>query len=568
MEISRRLFLSLSIALVVDGCSSDAKSEPSADSDPPLTPQPSTTAVTQVTAATQEAPAAENVPAPTVPATTGPASTGPASSATETNAVEFATDPFTLGIASGDPNQTSVILWTRLALDPLHGGGMGDEDVSVWWEMSTDAEFETIVADGSALASVTDAHTVHIDAAPSDRTAAEYFYRFRAGGFMSPVGRTKLAPTSNVASTRFVSASCQNYEDGFFAAHADIAAQSPDFLLWLGDYIYEGAGSPAGSADAVRSHASPEPKDLTAYRNRYALYKSDSSLQAAHQACPWFVIWDDHEVENNYAGLIPQDPTETATFGLRRQQAYKAWWEHQPVRLPPPGDEGEYRIYRSVRWGDLVGLALLDTRQYRSDQGCGDATLNLDPACSDLLDATRTLTGAEQQAWLFSTLGQQDTLWNVIAQQIVMADITLNGAVLNYDQWDGYPQARQRILQHLADANVPNTIVLSGDIHLAGVAVLRAGERDTSPAVAIEFVDTSISSGGLVDAAVTDLVKSFPDIVDVELEHRGYILHTVTANEWSAQYRFVENVALPDSPVTVYRTFVVNEGTSSVAAQA
>ena len=555
MEISRRLFLSFSIALALDGCSSDAKSETVADSGSAAKPQQLST--TEVAGSTTTIPLAPSPPTSAVSPTT-----------TEGAVTKFDTNPFTLGIASGDPDLTSVILWTRLALDPLHGGGMGEENIPVTWELSIDAEFATIVASGSAVARMTDAHSVHVEATPTDHTAAEYFYRFSAGGFSSPVGRTKLAPSSTVANTRFVSASCQNYEDGFFAAHADIAAQSPDFLLWLGDYIYEGAGSPAGSAEAVRSHASPEPKDLAAYRNRYALYKTDLSLQAAHQACPWFVIWDDHEVENNYAGLTPQDPSETAGFGARRQQAYKAWWEHQPVRLPPPGTDGEYRVYRAVRWGDLIGFAMLDTRQYRSDQGCGDVTLNLDPACSDLQDASRTLTGAEQEAWLFSTLGEQNTLWNVIAQQIVMADITLNGAVLNYDQWDGYPQARQRILQHLADAQVRNAIVLSGDIHLAGVAVLRAGERGTGQPVAIEFVDTSISSGGLVDAAVTDVVKSFPDIVDVELEHRGYILHTVSGTEWSAEYRVVDDVSVPVSPVRAYRTFVVNEGTPSVAVQA
>ena len=503
------------------------------------------------------------------PGSTTPPETAPGSTTTTIPVPTLTSDPFTLGVASGDPDATSVILWTRLAPDPTNAGGMPESDAPVTWELATDDSFATVVASGVHVATAAQGHSVHVTAAPplgtvAAGTAGPFVYRFRIGPWVSPTGRTALAPSGATDTARFVSASCQNYEDGYYAAHHDIAAQRPDFVVWLGDYIYEGAGSPPGSGGSVRSHGAPEPMDLVAYRNRYALYKLDANLQLAHCACPWFIIWDDHEVENNYAALTPQDPADAAGFAERRHAAYTAWWEHQPVRLDPPPATGEYRIYRGVQWGDLIGMALLDTRQYRSDQACGDAVLNLEPACPETFDDARTLTGPEQEQWLFDTIGKQGTTWNVIGQQVVMANITFNGAVLNYDQWDGYPKDRQRILQHLADAAVPNAIVLSGDIHLAGVAVLRAGEPGTGKAVAIEFVDTSISSGGLVNESVTALVKSFPDIVDVELAHRGYTLHTVTPRSWTADYRMVADATDANSAVSTYQSFVVDTGTTAV----
>ena len=510
-------------------------------------------------------------PEPTAAAPTEPLPTEPSTTESTTPelppAPELSGDPFTLVVASGDPDSSSVILWTRLAPDPLNGGGMPDEDVTVAWEMSADETFAELVATGTATAAAEHGHSVHVVATPPSGTSGALHYRFRVGDYTSAVGRTQLAPTGDVASVSFVSASCQDYQDGFYTAHRDIAEQNLDFLVWLGDYIYEGAAAAADNANAVRNHGTPEPMDLPAYRDRYALYKLDEHLQAAHQSCPWFVIWDDHEVENNYAGTTPQDPADAAGFAARRQDAYKAWWEHQPVRLDAPRDTGEYRIYRAARWGNLIGMPLLDTRQYRTDQACGDVTFSLDPPCAETNDDDRTLTGTEQEQWLFDTIGKQGTTWNVIGQQVVMADITLNGAILNYDQLDGYPKDRQRILQHLADNAVPNAIVLSGDIHLAGVAVLRAGASiggaDGTP-IAVEFVDTSISSSGLVPADTTGLVKSFHEIVDVELAHRGYTMHTVTPQDWTATYRIVDNALVPDSTVSTFGTYIVDAGTPAV----
>jgi alkaline phosphatase D len=536
--ISRRSFLAAGAAVVVAACSD------SGDANTTTTTAASTSTSTSTTEA-----------ATTTEATTTTSTLPP---------VELSGDPFTLGVASGDPDPASVVLWTRLAPDPLNGGGMPEDDVEVTWEVSDSADFATIVASGVETATLERGHTVHANA-PLDR--GSWFYRFRVGGYISPVGTTRAAPEAgaNLAGATFAVANCQNYADGHYAAHRDLAEHTLDFVVFLGDYIYEDAGVPGSEDPAARVHLGPEPTTLEEYRNRYARYKSDPHLQAAHAACPWFVIWDDHEVENNYAGTTPQAAADAPTFPTRRFAAYQAWWEHQPVRLDPPvAPDKEYRTYRDVRWGDLIDLVLLDGRQYRTDQACGDVTLSLDPPCAEVLDPARTMLGDEQETWLFDTLAASTATWNVIGNQVVLADATLNGAVLNYDQWDGYPLERARILQHLADTDVANVVVLTGDIHLAAVGQLRAGDRGIGKPVGAEFITTSISSAGLISDQFTDVLKSFPHLVDAELTHHGYSLHSVTVERWTADYRFVADVLDAASEVTTLGTYVVEAGTNIV----
>ena len=450
------------------------------------------------------------------------------------------------------------MLWTRLAPVPLDGGGMPTDDVRVVWEASANQDFATLVAVGSEVAIADQGHTVH---ALATLPQGSWYYRFRAGQYTSPVGRTSPAPTDDVAEVRFAAASCQSYDAGYYAAHRDIAEQTPDFLLFLGDYIYEGAGL-ANADSAARVHLGPEPTTVEEYRNRYARYKTDENLQAAHAACPWFIMWDDHEVENNYAGLVPQNTDETAAFAARRFAAYRAWWEHQPVRLPPPTTQDEeYRVYREAKWGDLLTLALLDGRQYRSDQACGDIVLDIDPACPEALDADRTMLGVEQEQWLLDTLSASSAHWNVIGNQVVLANATLgNGAILNYDQWDGYPVARERLLSRLNAARIENLVVITGDIHLAAVARIHDGDVP----IGVEFVTTSISSSGLIPAEFQETIRTFPDLFDAELEHRGYSLHTVTPERWLTEYRIVADVASPDSEVTIYGEYLIESGSNTV----
>lgn len=460
---------------------------------------------------------------------------------------------FAAGVASGDPDATSVVLWTRLfPVDPT-------KPVEVVWEASESADFGAARATGSVTATSDHAHTVHVVA---DLGPGEWYYRFVAGGVTSPAGRAVI-PSASPTSLRLAAASCQHYETGYYAAHRDIAVQRPDLVLWLGDYIYEGGAGQLGG-QVVRLHDGPEIKTLEQYRARYALYKSDPDLQAAHACAPWLVMWDDHEVENNYAGLTPQDPAEAAAFPSRRDAAYQAWWEHTPTRLAPPVASEEYKVYRPASWGDLAGFTLLDGRQYRTDQACGDAVLQLDPPCAELTEPGRTMLGDTQAGFLESRLAGSTTTWNVIGNQTVMADATVNGAVLNYDQWDGYPAARARLFGFLHDQAVPNVVVLTGDIHLAAVAQLRQGDTASGPVIGAEFVSTSISSAGLVDAGFTALLKGFPSLVDAELIHRGYVLHEVSPQTWTAHYRIVADVTDPASVVTPYASFSVTAGTNIV----
>ena len=488
------------------------------------------------------------------------ASTVPATSLVPPS--DLSSDPFTLGVASGDPDTESVVLWTRLAIDALNGGAMPDEDIDVLWEMSTTESFDEITIAGIATASPQYGHSIHVIAAPANVTGPLH-YRFRLGDYTSPIGTTRLSPSSDsLEPVKIASASCQNWTAGFYTAYHDMAELAPDLVLFLGDYIYEG-GTGSLDAGAVRLHNSDEIRDLVAYRNRYGLYKSDPLLQAAHQMCPWVVTWDDHEVENNYANLTPEDPADNAGHTARRAAAYQAWWEHMPVRFDPPVDEN-LTIYRQVQWGGLVNMLVLDTRQYRDDQACNDAVLQTTPACDDALLPERSLLGVEQEAWVAANIRGVDKVWNVLANQTVMTDIRLGAAVLNFDQWDGYAPDRDRVLTDITEQGVENLIVLTGDIHLSGIGQLTTTANPTT-AVGIEFVTTSISSGGNVPPETQGLLKALSNIIDAEASHRGYILHTVTADSWTAQYRIVDDATIENSGVSDWKTFTVTAGTAAVA---
>lgn len=520
--ISRRMFLALGATVVVAACSSSEEGQSSGS--------------TEV------------------------ASTAPATSLVPPS--DLASDPFTLGVASGDPDTESVVLWTRLAIDALNGGAMPDEDIDVLWEMSTTESFDEIMISGIATASPQYGHSIHVIAKPANVTGLLH-YRFRLGDYTSPIGTTRLSPSSDsLEPVKIASASCQNWTAGFYTAYHDMTELAPDLVLFLGDYIYEG-GVGSLDAGAVRLHNSDEIRDLVAYRNRYGLYKSDPFLQAAHHMCPWVVTWDDHEVENNYANLTPEDPADTRGYAARRAAAYQAWWEHMPVRFDPPVDEN-LTIYRQFSWGSLVNMLVLDTRQYRDDQACNDAVLQTTPACDEALLPERSLLGAEQEAWVAANIRGVDKVWNVLANQTVMTDIRLGAAVLNFDQWDGYAPDRDRVLTDITEQGVENLIVLTGDIHLSGIGQLTTTTNPTT-AVGIEFVTTSISSSGNVPPETQGLLQALPNIIDAEASHRGYILHTITPKTWTAQYRIVDDAKVENSGVSDWKTFSVTAGTAAVA---
>ena len=467
--------------------------------------------------------------------------------------------PFTLGVASGDPLADRVVLWTRLAPDPLApdgAGGMPDHAVTVVWEVAHDERFQSSVRVGTAIAHPSLAHSVHVDVngLEPDRW---YFYRFHVGSWVSPVGRTRTFPRPDQAPAlaRFASASCQNYAQGYYTAHAALAEEDLDFVAFLGDYIYE-----SGSTGPVRSHQAGRIEDLAGYRQRYGLYKSDPNLQAAHALCPWLVTWDDHEVANNYAGLdFAEDaPPPLLPFPELRAAAYQAWYEHQPVRLLPPKG-ASFRIHRRLDYGDLARLLVLDTRQYRTNQECGDT---LSSPCPGFPDPNGTLLGAAQESWLFGELAASTARWNVLAQQVVFSPTPIL-TLLNYDQWDGYPVARERILDFLRTAAIRNPVVLTGDIHAAGAGWVPRDVAGFTDPLATELVATGISSSGLAPALAQiaqDFLQGLPHIAYFEAVTRGYLRHEITRDAWRVDLRFVSTVTQPTASVSTGASFVVEDG--------
>jgi alkaline phosphatase D len=487
------------------------------------------------------------------PSSSTTSTTAAAAGSTTTSALPRLDGPaFTLGVASGDPAPDGVVLWTRL----LPPGEVPAVDLPVRWEVAEDEGFRSMVATGTATAAADLAHSVHVEVgglAPG----RDHWYRFLLGDEESPVGRTRTLPDAGAAVDRWrlAFASCQNWQSGWWPALAHLAEEDLDLVVHLGDYVYEsGAG---GDLAGRRHEPDHECATLDDYRARYAQYKGDPALRAAHAAAPWVVTWDDHEVANNYAG-----DTEDAD---RRLAGYRAWYEHQPVRLPRPSAL-PYAVHRSFDVGGLARLFLLDTRQYRTDQPCGRED-DVGGPCPGMDEPAATMTGAEQEAWLFDGLDASGATWNVIGQQTVMARVDLfpgPGEVFNLDQWDGYPAARQRLLSHLADAGTANPVVLTGDIHASGVADLLADFGDpSSPVVGTELVGTSISSG--FPAELADLVRAavgaLPWSRYFEPERRGYVRCTVDESQWLAEYRYVAStVDGPESPVETAAAFVVEAG--------
>ena len=495
----------------------------------------------------------------------GPPEPGaPAPTTTMPEVPPLASDPFTLGVASGDPLHDRVVVWTRLAPEPTGDrGGMPDDPAPVRWVVANDRDLADIVAEGTALAMPADGHSVHVDVGElgADRW---YWYGFEIGAYRSPVGRTRTtAAPGQIPSEplRVAHASCQNWGAGYFTAYTDMTESEIDLVVHVGDYIYEYAGG------AVRSSELEDPVTLDEYRTMWAHYKSEPPLQAAHGAAPWVTTWDDHEVENNYQGPSPEGPTSTPgpeEFLARRAAAYKAWWEHTPTRIAPP-DGPDLTIYRSFDWGDLARFTILDTRQYRTDQPCGDLSEDVGPRCDAVLGADATVLGADQETWLDDQLAGSTASWDVICQQVVMQQwrFAPGNTVWNLDQWDGYPVARDRALASLA--RVGNPVVLTGDVHSSWVGSLATDFDDpASERVGTEFVGPGISSAApdLLASILDPVLALSPHIDWAEVGHRGWVLHEITPDEWRTTYRFVDDPAVDGGTVSDGARFRIPSGGS------
>jgi alkaline phosphatase D len=474
--------------------------------------------------------------------------------------LRWQTSPFSLGIGSGDPTSTGVVLWTRLATDPLNGGGLRETNVDVTWTVAEDEKMARIVQRGTTTARPEFAHSVHVevDGLASNRP---YWYQFRAGNDQSAIGRTRTLPQAGAAvdRLRFGFCSCQHYETGYFTALRHLAAEDLDLVFHLGDYIYENPGTD----NRPRKHTGLEIMTLADYRNRYAQYRTDPDLQAAQAAFPWIVTWDDHEVDNNYANAISErlDPTEA--FLVRRAAAYQAYYEHMPLRRSSIPKGPSLQLYRQFSYGTLASFFVLDTRQYRTDQPCGDGNK---PVCPEAEAASASLLGPAQSRWLFDGLDRSRSRWNVLPQQVMMARVDRTaGAEARYsmDQWPGYEAERRRILDFFGSRRPGNPIVLTGDIHTNWVNNLIADPASpTGPAVGTEFVVTSITSGGDgVDApASTAALLSENPFVKFHNAQRGYATCEMIPGRLRADYQVVPFVTKPGAPKTTRASFVVEDG--------
>jgi len=474
-------------------------------------------------------------------------------------------DPFTLGVASGDPAPDGAVIWTRLAPHPLAGdgrGGMPDEVVEVEWEVADDAGFATVVQRGVADARPDAAHSVHVELTGL-RPGAEYFYRFRAAGFLSPAGRTRTAPQPGSLATPLTICvvSCANYEDGWFSAYRGVAEEQPDLVVELGDFIYEDGAGRRGASAVRRIVGADSAMTLADYRLRYAQYRTDPDLQAAQAVAPWLVVFDDHEVANNWAGETPAIPQPD--FAQRRAAALQAYYENMPLRSSAQPMGSGMQLYRRVPWGGLAMFHLLDTRQYRTDQPCDD---KLRSDCAERLDSTATLTGAEQERWLLDGFAQSSTRWDLIAQQVLFSQLDLtpgSGRGFNPDSWDGYVVQRDRMVTAIADSPVRNAVILTGDIHSHCAAeVWQNFDDPASRRVAVELVTTSVSSGGDGSDTRPEIVAVLPDNPHIRYysNRRGYLRARITPEALRADFRILPYVSRPGAPVSTGASFVVRDG--------
>lgn len=489
-------------------------------------------------------------------------------------------NPFALGVASGSPGHDSVVLWTRLVHEALANAG----NVTVRWELAHDKSFKQIVLKGQAEAVPELAHSVHVEAAGLG-SARSYFYRFMTAGagndWVSTVGRTRTLPEPDapLKRLRLAYASCQRFEHGYFTAWRHLVADKPDMVLFHGDYIYEYAGA----SNAVRRHTDGWALDLNSYRKRYALHKLDADLQAAHAACPWFFIWDDHEVQNEYAGLNAGDSgPPVPDFAARRAAAYQAWYEHMPVRasvltraLEGLASGAPMRIHGGVRFGRLASMALLDTRQYRDARVCtkgnpaGSSTV--DPAsCESWMDPKRSMLGIPQEKWLTKHLSRHanSVTWNVIAQTTIFGQRDFRsgpGESLWNDAWDGYASARKRLMDALASHRVGNAVLLGGDVHQNWVGHVKADYANPrSAAVGVEFCGTSITSRSGGNAKIAQHLAENPHFIYAEGERKGYGIADFTPRQMTVALRVVDNVALQNTKIETLARFAVQAGRAKV----
>ena len=474
--------------------------------------------------------------------------------------------PFKLGVASGDPAPDGFVIWTRLAPDPLaEHGGMPMQTVPLQWEVAADDKFKTIAQSGEAMARPELAHSVHVEVTRLE-PARPYWYRFTTGRERSQVGRSRTtpAPGSRLERMRIAAAGCQHYEHGLYTAYRHLAREEVEFVFHYGDYIYEnrplpfmldGSGLPL---PLVREHVGQETFSLDDYRRRYAQYKTDIDLQAAHAAAPWFVTYDDHELHDNWSSEGDHSGSSPEVFAMRRAAALQAWYEHMPVRAACFPKGGSVAMYRAARYGDLLDAHFLDTRQYRTGQPCSDG---FKPACPEVRRPDAAMMGSQQEQWLGRGLRDKSTAWNLVAQQVMVMDLDRRTGnepepIYDLDSWAGYSLPRKRLLDLFK--GLGNVVVLTGDEHQNFAGELLA---ESTP-IAVEFVATSISSGGdgLDQRPGSDRILARNPGLKFINAQRGYVTCDISRDEWRTNFMVVDQVHQAGGAISRRASFSVNKG--------
>ncbi|MGD7705217.1 alkaline phosphatase D family protein [Microlunatus sp. Y2014] len=482
----------------------------------------------------------------------------------------FGSDPFAVGVASGEPRTDAVVIWTRLAPDPgaLDGsGGMPDRRVPVSWQVAEDEQLRRVVRSGATVTSAEVGHSVHVDVTGL-QPGREYFYRFRVGQDVSPVGRTKtMAAGTGTRDMTFAFASCQSYSNGYFSGYPHMVADDPDVVFFLGDYIYRQPGlvTPGGGHLVERQNAPQHScETLADFRLRYAHYRTDPQLAEAHRLLPWVVTIDDNEIDNNWFSTDP-DPARVA----RRIVGMQAFWENMPL-LPSSRPVGWQLpvAYRRLSYGDLVDFHVITTRHFRQESPSGECAVEDRDGgfCPPALDPDRTILGDQQERWLHDGLRTSTAQWNVLANQVffTMRDKNKNAKPdkdVNLAAWDGFVADRQAILDLLAAEHIRNFVVITGDSHRNWVANTPPTYRDWdtgAPPIATEFLVTSINSGGerVPNPTYGPAKQSTPHLLYRDNSH-GYALATVDRDQLRIDYRAVSTVLSPAATIETISSWTV-----------
>ncbi len=484
-----------------------------------------------------------------------------------------ARNPFTLGVASGDPVPDGFVIWTRLAPDPVAPDGLGGMTgaAAVRWEVASDDAMRHVVANGETTTDAVFAHSVHVEVA-NLQPNRPYWYRFAAMGEQSAVGRARTAPRPGQAIDRlqFNFASCSNWEQGYFSAYRHMADEAPDFTVFLGDYIYEYTNEGPKAVDLVRRHGAPDAVDLPGYRNRYALYRTDPDLQALHAVTPALMTWDDHEVENDYADQWSENPyTPPDAFLRRRAAAYRAFYEHMPLRPMSLPHGPDMRVYDRFRFGDLLEMPILDGRQYRSKQPCELPQWRgghvAPPSCTERDDPSHTMLGFEQERWLIEGFKRSNARWNIVAQDVIVASLIQtgkDGTVGHWtDAWDGFPACRTRVLDAVKGSAIKNPVFIGGDIHSFWTNDLKADFADpASETIATEFVGGSITANAPpYESFARDLPKN-PQVKFFDSRVHGFVSVDLTPERMKTRFQAISERRDPKASVSTLKTFVVETG--------